>query len=289
MIVLTIISLKETGRPKNRVQAVDIACELLQNLQERERAGITELADALGYAKSSVHTQLATLEANELVVKDGTKYRLSLQFLDMAESVKNQIRKYDVITTEIDALAEKTGELVQFGTEEHGWLVYLYKAKGETAVETKSGIGTREYLHSTSLGKAILSEYSETKVDEIIDKCGLPQKTDRTTTTRDQRMEDLAATRERGYAIDDEENLSGVRCLGAPVLDEEDNVLGALSISGPSRRITDDRIENELEDGSRSRRTSSRSTISIPESRRGLDGVQFRHELVRRAFALSSL
>jgi len=234
------------SEPGNRVQSVDLACALLRELQERERAGITELADALGYAKSAIHTQLATLEANELVVKDGTSYRLSLRFLDMAESVKDQIGKYDVITSEVDSLSDKTGEVVQFATEEHGWLVYLYKAKGENAVETASSIGTREYLHSTSLGKSILSTYSEPRIEEIIEMRGLPSKTEQTITDAQALFDELEQVREQGYAFDDEENIQGLRCVSVPVYSDAGDVLGAISISGPSQRMTLNRIEEEL-------------------------------------------
>jgi len=234
------------SEPENRVQSVDLACALLRELQERESAGITELADLLGYAKSAIHTQLATLEANELVVKDGTSYRLSLRFLDMAESVKEQIGKYGVITSEVDSLANKTGEVVQFGTEEHGWLVYLYKAKGENAVETASSIGTREYLHSTSLGKSILSTYSERRIEEIIEMRGLPSKTEQTISNKEKLFEELEQVRKQGYAFDDEENIQGLRCVSVPVYSDAGDVLGAISISGPSQRMTPDRIEDEL-------------------------------------------
>lgn len=234
--------------PKSRVQAVDIASELIFELQAREHAGITELSDATGYAKSAVHTQLATLEANDLVVQSGTKYRLSLQFLDLAESVKDQIGKYDVIKSEVDALAKETGEVVQFGTEEHGWLVYLYKAKGEQGVETASSIGKQEHLHSTSLGKAMLAHFPEKRVNSIVEEHGLPKKTERTPTDKDHLMDELETIREQEYAIDDEENVEGLRCIGTAVLSDNQGVLGALSISGPTKRITDERIEDELKE-----------------------------------------
>jgi len=234
------------SEPKNRVQSVDLACSLLRELQERESAGITDLAESLGYAKSAIHTQLATLEANELIVKDGTSYRLSLRFLDMAESVKEQISKYDVITSEVDSLANKTDEVVQFGTEEHGWLVYLYKARGEMAVETASSIGKREYLHSTSLGKSILSTYPKHRIEKIIQMRGLPSKTQQTITNKEELYDELEQVREKGYAFDDEENIQGLRCVSVPVYSDSDDVLGAISISGPSQRMTLDRIEDEL-------------------------------------------
>lgn len=234
--------------PKNRVQSVGLACSILKELQERERAGVTELAEAVDKAKSGVHAQLKTLEANELVVNEDATYRLSLRFLDMAESVKAQFGNYDVITSEIDALAAETGEVVQFGAEEHGWLVYLYKSKGDAGVETASSIGKREHLHSTSLGKAILSTYSEEETAQIVARRDLPRKTPNTITTKAELFEELDQIRDRGYAFDDEENISGLRCVSVPVFRDDENVLGAVSVSGPSRRMTQDRVDEELVD-----------------------------------------
>jgi DNA-binding IclR family transcriptional regulator len=234
------------AKAKNRVQAVDIACEILDALRRNGRSGVTELAEELGYAKSAVHTQLATLVANELAVKEGTSYRLSLQYLDFAESVKGQIGKYDAIVSEVDSLAEKTGETAQFAIEEHGWAVYLYKCEGESGVATASSVGKQVHLHSTAIGKAILSLYDKVRVEEIIDERGLPAQTASTITTKEELMEELQKTRERGFALDDEEQISGLRCISTPVVDDNDEPIGALSLSGPSQRITDERINSKL-------------------------------------------
>lgn len=227
------------------VKAVEIACRILEALQRLDGAGVTELADDLGYAKSAVHAQLATLVEHNLVVKDGTTYRLSLRYLDMAEYVKDRFGKFDVIRSEVDSLAAETGEVAQFATEEQGRMIYLHKAKGENAVETVSTIGRREFLHCTALGKAILAELEPERVDEIVSQHGLPEKTENTVTTPEELGEALEATRERGYAIDDEENIRGLRCIAAPVFTDDD-VIGALSVSGPSSRMTDKRLEEEL-------------------------------------------
>jgi DNA-binding IclR family transcriptional regulator len=234
----------QRGEPKT-VQAVENACAVLAALQKLGGAGVTELADELSLAKGAVHAQLATLVQQGFVAKDGTTYRLSLRYLDMAEHVKNQFEKFDVVCSEVDSLASETGEVAQFATEEHGRLVYLHKTKGDDAVETASTIGCREYLHCTALGKAILSELPRERVDEIVDCHGLPAKTERTLTTRAELHETLDETRERGYAIDDEENIEGLRCIAAPVV-ADDEVLGAFSVSGPSSRMTDDRLQSEL-------------------------------------------
>ena len=233
----------ETGG--RTVQAVDNSIAIIEVLQEREGAGVTELATELDLSKATVHAHLNTLFQNELVIKNGTEYRLSLRHLDLGETVKSRLGFYDVVTSELDDIAVETDELAQFATEEHGRAVYLYKASGEKAVQTASKVGKREYLHCISLGKAMLAHLPESKVDDVVAKHGLREFTPGTITTRAELDESLAEIRERGYAIDDEEKIEGLRCVAAPVLSDAD-VLGAVSISGPTSRMQGDRFEEEL-------------------------------------------
>lgn len=233
---------------KGTVDSVQTACHILDLLEELDGAGVTRIAEEVGLAKSTAHSHLATLEKAEYLVKRNSEYHLSLLHLKKGEFVKSRITKYDIVTTELDKLADDTGETVQFATEEHGWCVYLAKSKGKHGVESASSMGKREHLHSTSLGRAILSEYPEERVSDIMDNRGMPAKTEATTTDRDELFADLQTIREKGYAIDDEENVEGVRCIGAPVIGTDGGVLGALSVTGPSRRMTLERIEDELAD-----------------------------------------
>ncbi|PSP86395.1 IclR family transcriptional regulator [Halobacteriales archaeon QS_1_68_17] len=226
------------------VQAVQTAIDIIEYLQASDGAGVTELASALDRSKGTVHSHLATLLESEYVVKDGDTYRLSLRYLDLGEYVTSRLEVYDVVAEELDDLAAETGELAQFATEEHGRAVYLYKARGENAVNTASTAGKREYLHCISLGKAMLAHMPERRVDEIIDRHGLPAQTAQTITSREALSDELAAIRDRGYAIDNEEKIEGLRCVAAPLTD--DGVVGAISISGPSSRMEGDRFAEEL-------------------------------------------
>lgn len=228
------------------VQATDNACQLLVALRQMDGAGVTELAEELDYAQSAVHAQLNTLRKNGLVVKDENTYRLSLQFMDLAQHIVSRFGNFDIIRSEVDSLAEETGEVAQFATRERGEIVYLYKSKGENAIKTGSFMGKREDLHSTGMGKAILSTLPTDELDEIVSKQGLPRKTENTATTREELLERLDEVRERGYAIDDEENVVGLRCAAVPVMASVDENLGAVSVTGPASRITDDRFESEI-------------------------------------------
>ncbi|WP_313692484.1 IclR family transcriptional regulator [Halorarum halobium] len=231
-----------------KIETVQNTCRIINALRDSGGSGITEIATSLDFSKSAVHGHLATLRDEGLVIKNGHTYRLSLRFLQIAEEVKNQIADYKIVKEEVNRLAQETGEVVHFGTEEQGRIVYLSKARGDVAVETASRIGNRMPMHSTSLGKAILAELPQERCGEIIDRYELSGKTDRTITTPERLRENLEETRQRSYAIDDEENIRGVRCIGMAVSAPDAGVMGALSISGPSKRMTDERMDEELED-----------------------------------------
>jgi len=234
------------GHSANKqLRSIGITCEIIDTLKGTDGYGVTELSNRLGHAKSTIHDHLKTLEENRLIIKKGEKYRLSVHLLGIGEHVRDQFDNYDVIRNSIDGLAMETGETVQFGIEEHGRVYYLYKNIGAQGVETISKVGKPQSMHSSSLGKAIMAHLSEERVNEIIDKHGLPAKTANTITTRERLFEELEKTRERGYAVDREENLNGITCIGDSVLSDE-GVFGAVSVTGPSSRLHDKRIEDEL-------------------------------------------
>ena len=214
-------------------------------LQREEARTVSGIADELGHSKSTVHSHLQTLVDEEMVVPTDEGYRLSLRILDMARGVRDQVGNCDVIEEEVDALAAETGEIAQFGIEEYGRVSYLHKANGERAVETASRVGTQQPIYSTSLGKVILAYLPPDRRAEIVDSCAFEPLTARTVTDPATLREQLAEVRERGYAVDDEENIDGLRCVAAPVRDGE-TVFGAVSVSGPSSRFTRDRIDGEL-------------------------------------------
>jgi len=236
-------------RTPRTVDAVETACELLDVLEEHREAGVTDLARELDVNKSTVYNHLSTLRKRHYVVKEGRSYRLSLRSLSMAETVKQQIGPHDTIVEELDGLVAETGEVAQFAVEEQNRLVYVYKMEGEDAVPVATGVGyvgEKGTFHSTGLGKAILAHLPGERVTEILEQEGMARFTENTITDRDALERELAAIRERGYAVDDGESYTGLRCVAAPVTRDDGEVLGAVSVSGPASRMNDERIESEL-------------------------------------------
>ena len=234
----------ETGTPS--VQSVETTLRILEALHERGGAGVTELASALSVPKSTVHNHLQTLQRNEYVVGDDGTYRVGCRFLELGAHARDRRAIYEVARPEVDRMAEETGELSGVLVEEHGRGVFLHRAKGERAVHVDTYAGKRIALHGPALGKAVLAELPESRVDEIVDRHGLPALTENTITDRDVLREELAEIRETGIAFDDEERLDGLRSVGAAITGPDGEVLGAVSVAGPTTRLRDERFREVL-------------------------------------------
>ena len=230
----------------NTVGATETTLRILETLKGLDGAGVTELSSQLEIPKSTVHSHLSTLRQNEYVVKDGDEYRVGLQFLEFGEYIRTRMRIYEVARPEVEHLAEQTGELGNLLVEEYGEGVYLCRAQGKQAVQLDTYAGMRVNLHCTALGKAIIAYFPEERIDEIVARHGLPAHTRTTITDPDELKRELAEVRDRGYAIDNGERLIGLRCIAAPITDQESRALGAISVSGPTSRMKGERFEREI-------------------------------------------
>ena len=231
---------------KHPVRTTEKTLTLIEEMMDREPCGVTELAENVGMGKSAVHNHLTTLRKHGYVLKTGDEYHLGLKFLEVGGSTRKSMEFYQVAEPEVESLANKTGELANLLVEEQGMGVYLMRSKGEEAVDLDTYAGVRTHLHTTALGKAILAYLPESRVEEIIERRGLEQKTPRSIGSREELFESLEDVRSRGYAIDDGERLDGLRCIAAPVKNSSDNVLGAISVSAPASRISDDDLHGQL-------------------------------------------
>lgn len=233
-------------KAENPVQSTVNTFTIVETIRELDGAGVTKIASHLDIPKSTAHNYLSTLEQEEYVVKTDGVYQVGIRFLELGAYARNRQKIHEIAKPEIQRLAEETGELANLLIEEHGRGVYLQRVRGEDAVRVEAHVGTRVSLHSTALGKAILAFMPREQVGEIIDRHGLEQTTEKTVSSRDELYEALEEVRENRYALDDEERLKGLRCVAAPILSNDNRVLGAVSVSGPSNRIRGTRFREKL-------------------------------------------
>ena len=233
-------------KAKNPVKAVQRTLEIISVLQETGGARVTEIATEIGVSKGTVHCHLATLEENGYVVNEDNEYKLGLRFIDLAHYAKDRIDIYDIATSEVDTLAEESGELALFTVEEDGEGVCLYTAEGEEAVKTEVYVGYRNELYHTAVGKAILAFLPPERRDEIIEETDLEALTPNTITDEDELRSELAEIRENGIAYNHSETIQGLVGAGAPIRNQSGDLYGAISIIGPARRMDEERLENEI-------------------------------------------
>lgn len=232
-----------------RVKTTETAFDILERVRDLDGARLTTLARDLDLAKSTVHRHVGTLERRGYLVCNDGVYDLGMRFLKLGTTVQQRRDGYVLAEEKVDELAAETGERAQFLVEENGYAVYVHVARGEHAVRTDPGPGSRIPIHSAAAGKAMLASLPWSRVEEIVAERGLAQQTPATITDRDALRSELESIRQRGYAYNDEESLEGLLAIGAPVETLEGGVLGALSISGPTHRMRgkiDDRLDELL-------------------------------------------
>lgn len=227
------------------VKATRVSFDVVEALRSLDGAGVSEVAQYLDVPKSTVHDHLCTLERLELVVNEGGTYKTGVRFLELGGYSRQRMKVFEVAKPEIKKLAEQTGEHSNLMVEEHGRGVFLHKAEGPDAVQLDTYNGYRVHLQTTALGKAILAHFPEDRVREILERHGMPRVTEKTVTDEDELFDELAQIREQGFARDFEERVIGMQCIAAPILGD-DEVLGAISVSGPKSRMQGQRFEAEI-------------------------------------------
>lgn len=230
----------------NPVTTAETTFEIVEYLCDNENVSVSEIASELDRAKSTIHRHLATLVRHGYVVKNGGTYSIGLRFLNLGLYARNSRPLYHETRSKVDELADQTGEKVWCMTEENGRSIHLYGASGEQSVRTDSREGQVGYLHQHAAGKAILAHLSREHVNAIIERYGLPARTDHTITDASELFERLEQIRERGYAFNREESIPGLYAVGVPITTEDDSAIGALSISGPANRLQGEKLNEDL-------------------------------------------
>jgi DNA-binding IclR family transcriptional regulator len=196
--------------------------------------------------KSTVHSYLKTLENLGYAINENGQYRLSLRILLHAGTLRHSIPLYRVGRLQVDRLARETGEAVNLGVPENGRRVIIYGAEGENAVWDDAPVGSRTPLNLTAIGKAILANWPKSRVRTFLNDHTLGHETEFSVSDEAQLVDELEDTRERGYSIEDEEHIVGVRAFGMPIKQSDGTVIGAMSITGPNSRLTQDETEEQL-------------------------------------------
>lgn len=205
---------------------------------------LTQLSNKLEMPKSTLLNLLRTLEEAGYVyrTRQSQSYRLGFKIMELGYCMRSAFPIVQFALPLMEEMQLTTGEFIYLTTHINGRVLYLECVYPRKRTIGYSITGKTLPMHCTGCGKAMLSLFTPEQIDRVIDTWGLERKTLHTITDRDALLEELKITRERGYAMDLEEETPGVKCIAMPVRASDGSAAGAISISGPVPSITDDKI-----------------------------------------------
>lgn len=243
-----------TDHARDGVKTTERSFEFVEYIQRHDGATLSELVSEFGLAKSTVYKHLSTLESHGYLVKEGERYHVGLKFHHHGEYARLRKRGYRLAGRAVQDLADRTNEEADFVVENDGRTITIYESYHPQSsyrddlfgtAGDLSRSGTYYRMHCTAGGKALLATFSDERVDAIVDQWGLPARTENTITDREALYDDRARTRERGYAVADEEYVDGLCAVGTVVSNPDGSPLGALGMSVPTYRRESDVFEAE--------------------------------------------
>ena len=228
-----------------KVKSLAKAMRLLECFtSQKPELGITEIANMLDIQKSSVHNMISTFEDMGYVSqnKETGKYYLGVKLLQFSYIVNNHIgiRKY--FLPYMKQIANELHETVFLGIPHELEVLYIESAYPDESNGGRSIMGEKAPMYCTGLGKAMLAYLPNERLEACVNGQFIPF-TERTLTSGEELRRDVEDTRARGYAIDNMEHEYGVKCLGMPVFGNDNRVVAAISISGPSLRFENDTLD----------------------------------------------
>lgn len=231
------------------IQAVDHALDLLEQFHDDvDELGVTELSKRLKLHKNNVFRLLATLESRSYIEQNKVteNYRLGLKTLELGQTFIKQMGLLRQSRPVLEWLVKECNETTYVAILKDFHIVYLDVVETDLTVRVVPRVGARLPAYCTAAGKVQMAFMTDEELEHYLPAKELKRYTPNTITDREEFKKHLKLVNELGYAMDNEELDIGVKCVGAPIRDYTRRIVGAVSISGPSMRFSDERMEQEL-------------------------------------------
>jgi DNA-binding IclR family transcriptional regulator len=239
--------------------------------KSRRGLGLSELARNLQVPKSSMHCLLLTLERRGYLHrhKRTHRYLFGLKLFSLANMALAKIELREQAAPFMKTLMESTGLTVHLAILDQDEVVLVDRVEPKNVFKLATWIGKRMDAHCTGVGKALIAHISDEEIDSLVKEHGLPRHNENTISTAKKLKVELAKIRKQRFAIEDEEDEIGLRCIGSALFDNTGHVVAAISVAGPISQITDDNLSSLT---NKVRRTASEISqqlgfISTQESR----------------------
>jgi DNA-binding IclR family transcriptional regulator len=236
---------KAQGRRKG-ILVLHKALDILETIREG-RSGLTlaDLARALDLPKPTAYRIVATMEGRGYLARNANgHYQMTRKFSDLRPSESEEAGLLRAAQPVMQLLVESCRETLNLGVLDGGEIVVISTIESPQSIRMSSKVGNRRFLHSTALGKVLLSGLPEKEVQRLVRIQGLPRLTPRTLVSRQALARELEQVRSQGFSLDNEENEPDGRCLGAPIVGHGGRVVAGLSISAPTFRMDMARVKS---------------------------------------------
>lgn len=246
------INIMTGAKPKNLVQTIERAAVIFDILSQSPNGlSLGELARKAILPKGTTHRLLSSMAYFDFIRQEPTtkNYHLGFKLVELGNTLLGQIDLRSQARSFLIKLSETVRETVHLVVLDRDKALYVDKVDlhiKTSGLQMVSRLGSRIPLHCSSVGKVLLAHMEKSDAQRLISETVLDRKTKNTITDPKELMQHLPLVRMNGYAIDDEENEDGIRCVAAPIRNGNGRVVAAMSISGPTTRITMERIETEL-------------------------------------------
>ena len=234
------------GQIRSVAKALTILNFVASNGREMSLA---EICRESGLAKGTAHGLLVTLKDFHYVEQEsfGGKYRLGIRLFEMGNIVANSWDVRRIAAPHIERLVDELEETVHLAVLNEDRVLYIDKRESRRSIRIVSQVGMRLPAHCSGVGKALLAYLPPAQLQRLVASQGLPSFTSNTITDLRRLEEELELIRERGYAVDNEEIMEGLRCVAAPIRNNSGVVCAAISVSGPVARLAGDRFGQVVE------------------------------------------
>jgi len=227
------------------VQSVDRALLIIETLAEDDEGyRLTDLAVRTGLSPSTVHRLLTTLEKRRFVQfdRDQSMWHIGAQSFAVGATFARRRNFVCQAMPYLRKLRDQTKETANLAVVDDETIIVLTRMESREIMRSLTKVGGRVAMVASGVGKAVLATYSDEDVNAIIRRQGMPRFTEKSIVRASELFRELATIRQRGYAVDDEEARIGLRCVAAVVYNNCSEPLAAISVSGMTSRVTEDRL-----------------------------------------------
>ncbi len=253
---------RPTNKPASNVKALERALLLIGIVAEADSLSLTDLSQRAGIPASTAHRLLITLQNFGYLEfrPDSQQWSIGVEAFRIGSSFARRIKVVDAGRPMLRELMAQTGETANMAVADSGDVVFVSQVETHEPIRAFHRPGTRAHMHASGIGKALLAHFDAARLDTWMRDKGLAAYTDNTICEPQALRRELETTRNRGWAIDNEERTLGMRCVAAAIYNAHGEAIAGISVSGPTVRIPD-RVLNEY--GVLVRQAADRITESI--------------------------